>query len=199
MSGNARNPAQVLSEMLAIGPQGDGMPTTADTQYAAMLAPIGNELSLVEAAMLSFANEISPLTASNLLADYERVLGPDPYARDTGTLSIGQRQQLAYTRWVGKFGVRPADFVALAATFGVTISIEQYSLTVVGAFAGDFLTSNPEQFAWLAILPTAQIESAEASSSQAGDLQSAFAPSLVQPVLQARAPAHTTPHFSYTG
>jgi uncharacterized protein YmfQ (DUF2313 family) len=199
MSGTARSPDQVLSEMLAISPQGDGMPTTPDTNYAAMLAPIANEFSLVEALMLSFATEINPLTAVNLLADYERVLGPDPFGRDVGTLSIQQRQQLAYSRWVTKFGVRAADFIALAASFGETITIQQYSLTTAGAYAGVDLVNHPTQFAWLVTFPPAAVTFPEASSAEAGAFCGSFPASLAQPAIEGRAPAQTSPYFSYTG
>ncbi|MHB1305385.1 MAG: putative phage tail protein [Acidiphilium sp.] len=198
MSG-ARTPATVLAELLAIGPRGDGMPTTPDTNYAQMLLALANELSLVETQMLSFETEIDPLSAVNLLADYERVLGPDPYGRDTTALTIGERQQLAYTRWVEKFGVRPQDFIDLAASLGVTITILEYELTTAGAFAGVELVDHPTEFAWLVTLPASAVTSAEAGSASAGDLVSSFPPSLVQPVIAARAPAHTNPYFSYTG
>ncbi len=197
MSG--RSPTAVLDELLALSPQGDAMPTTPDTTWAKMLAPLANEFSLVEALMLSFMVEINPLTAVNLLADYERVLGPDPYGRDTGVLSIQQRQQLAYSRWTGKYGVRPADFIALAASFGETISIQQFQLTTAGAFAGDNLVSHPTQFAWLVQFPTPTVTLPEASSAEAGALCGAFEPALAQPAIEGRAPAQTSPYFSYTG
>jgi uncharacterized protein YmfQ (DUF2313 family) len=198
MSGTGRTPAQVLDGLLAIGPQGDGMPTTPDTNYAAMLTPLANELSLVEAAMLSFMQEINPRTAVNLLSDYERVLGPDPYGRDTGTLTLQQRQALAYTRWTGKFGARAADFIALAASFGVAISIQQYSVSSVAQGIGDYLTTAPTQYAWVVTLPTPVLTLA-GIGSEIGDYFDSFPPSLVQPVIQARAPAQTSPYFSYTG
>jgi uncharacterized protein YmfQ (DUF2313 family) len=194
-----RTADQVLDELLAISPPGEAMPNTPCTVFAKMLTPWANELSLVEALMLSFAGEINPLTANNLLADYERVLGPDPYGRDQQPLTVPERQQLAYSRWVTRFGVRPADFVAFAATFGVVISIQQYSLTTAGAFAGVELVNAPTQFSWLVTLPTPIETIAEASSAQAGSLVSSFPPSLVQPAIAGRAPAHTTPYFTYTG
>lgn len=194
-----RSADQVLGELLAIGPQGDGMPTHPDDVYATMLAPIAHEFAGVELLLQSFATEIDPETAENLLTDFERVLGPDPFGRDTTALSIGQRQQLAYSRWTGKYGVRPADFIALAATFGVTITIQEYKLTTAGAAAGTFLVNHPVQFAWVVTLPATVVTVAEASSAQAGDLVSSFAPSLAQPAIAGRAPAHTNPYFSYTG
>jgi uncharacterized protein YmfQ (DUF2313 family) len=195
----ARSLSQVLDELLALAPGGAGMPTTPDTVFAQMLTPWANEISIIEALMLSFKNEINPLNAVNLLPDYERVLGPDPYGRDQQPLDEAQQQELAYSRWVTRFGVRPADFIAFAATFGVVISIQQYSLTSAGAFAGVDLVNAPTQFAWLVTLPAAVETIAEASSAQAGALVSGFPPSLVQPAIAGRAPAHTTPYFSYTG
>ncbi|OYV89668.1 MAG: hypothetical protein B7Z57_11610 [Acidiphilium sp. 37-60-79] len=195
----ARSERQVLDDLLAIAPPGDAMPTTPDTVFAQMLMPWANELSLVETLMLAFRAEINPLTAVNLLPDYERVLGPDPYGRDQQPLTQAEQQALTYSRWVTRFGVRAADFVAFAATFGVVISIQQYRVTTAGAFAGVDLVNAPTQFDWLVTLPSAVETLAEASAAQAGNLVSSFPPSLVVPAILGRAPAQTTPYFSYVG
>lgn len=194
-----RSAEQVLAGLLAISVQGDAMPTSPDTMYARMLTPLAGEFALIEALAARFATEINPATALLLLTNYQAVLGPDPYGRDVSALSIGEQQQIAYTRWVGKFGVRPADFIAMAASLGVVISIQQYSLTVAGDFAGVTLVGNPTQFAWLVTLPTPAVTDAEAGSASAGDLCSSFPPNLVQPAIAGRAPAQTNPYFSYTG
>jgi uncharacterized protein YmfQ (DUF2313 family) len=198
MSG-ARTADQVLGELLAISPAGDAMPMSADTGYATMLRPIAAEFATVEALMQAFATEINPLTATYLLADYERVLGPDPYGRDTVPLTIGEQQQLAFTRWTSKIGVRPADFIALAASFGVPITIMEYQVSTVAEGIGDFLVEAPTQFAWLVTLPTPAIAAPEVGASEIGDFLGSFPPSLVQPVIEGRAPAQTNPYFSYTG
>lgn len=106
---------------------------------------------------------------------------------------------LAHSRWTGKTGVRPADFIALAASRGVSITIREYAVLEAGFFAGAEVVNSPTQFDWLVTLPATIAVYAEAGSMRAGDLVSSFEASLAQPAIAGHAPAHTTPIFSYTG
>lgn len=196
----ARSSEQVLDEMLALSPPGDAMPRTPETMWAQMLAPTAGEVALIEAQAARFEDEIDPGAASYLLPDYERVLGPDPYGRDKALLTVAERQALALSRWVDKYGVRPADFVKLAADLGVTITIREYRLGHAGAMqCGDQCVNHPTEFAWLVTLPSVTVAYGEAGVLQAGQAISAFGASLVAGAIADRAPAHTTPFFSYTG
>jgi uncharacterized protein YmfQ (DUF2313 family) len=125
------------------------------------------------------------------------VLGPDPYGRDAGSLTIAQRQQLAHSRWTAKYGVRPADFIALAASFGVPITITEFQDLQTNFFADAQCADNPIQFTWQVNLPASVMEYAFANEFSAGDLVSSFEPSDVQNVIAARNPAQLTVVFNY--
>lgn len=194
----SRSPDAVLTELLALTVPGVVLPQDPDSWWAQWLMPLANEISLFEAQAEQLMVEVDPGEATYLLPDFERALGPDPYGRDVGQLTIAQQRALALSRWTGKNGVRPADFIALAAQFGVTITITEFVLTKAGqAQAGVTLVNHPQEYVWLVKLPTAVMVLAEAGGASAGDLVSSFEPSNVQTVLTARSPAHLTPVFNY--
>ncbi len=195
----SRSAAQVLDELLAISPDGDALPLqpSQDGVWAKWLSPLAGEVSRFEGLAEEMFVEVDPGEAVYLLSDYQRVLGPDPYGRDTVPLTLAEQQALAHSRWTQKWGVRPQDFVAFAASFGIVVSIQEFTLTVVGATIGAELVNHPTQFTWIVNMPAAVLEFATASGSSIGDYLSAFEPSLVQPAIAGRAPAHTNPIFNY--
>lgn len=199
---NTRTADEALLDLLALSPPGDGMPSSRDTTWAQMLRPMAAAISDTEQSMGQFSTEIDPGTALYLLPDYERVLGPDPFGRDPGTMTVAQRQQLALSRWVQKYGVRPADFEQMAADLGVTITIREFFPGQCGRMqcgAGPGCVSAPTQFTWLVTLPKAPLQTGQCGVMQCGSPTSFFEVSLVQGVIAQRAPAHTTVLFSYTG
>jgi len=193
----SRSPASVLAYLLTLSPDGDALPLDGSGTWPQMLAPLAAEISRFESYAEEMLAEVNPGEAQYLLVDYERVLGPDPYGRNATALTLADQQALTLSRWVTRYGVRPADFIALAASFGITITIQEYQLTTAGCFAGVCLVDGPTSFVWLVNMPAAAIEDAYAGQSSAGDLVGSFAPSLVQPVITGRAPAQTTPVFNY--
>lgn len=193
----SRTPAVVLAELLALSPAGDALPLDGSGNWPQMLMPLATEISRFESFAEEMLIEVDPGEAQYLLPDYERVLGPDPYGRDATALTLADQQALTLSRWVTRYGVRPADFIALAASFGIAITITEYELTTIGAFIGVFLVGHPTEFTWVVKMPAAVVEDAYVNESSIGDFLDSFAPSLVEPVIAGRAPAHTTPIFNY--
>jgi uncharacterized protein YmfQ (DUF2313 family) len=186
--GPSRSQAAVLAELLAISPIGEALPTAPGLGgvWPEFLTPLAAEISRFESFAQEMLVEVNPGTSNYLLADYERVLGPDPYGRDLVPLTVPQRQALALSRWTNKFGVRPADFIADAAGFGVTATIREYRLTEAsvngnGAFCGALLVNHPVEFDFVVTMPAANTASAQ----------------FVAPMIAGRAPAQTTPVFVY--
>jgi uncharacterized protein YmfQ (DUF2313 family) len=195
----SRSPEQVLEELLALTPPGEALPHDAGSIWAEWLMPQSDAISTWEGAIEELLGELYPGEATILLADYVRVLGPDPYGRDQQPLTIAQQQQLAGSRWTMKYGVRPADFIAMAAALGVTITITEYTVTQAGDFAGCFLTAAPTQFTWVVNMPTAEETFATAGGSSAGDFVSEYeANATLEAFFKGRQPAHTDVVFNYS-
>jgi uncharacterized protein YmfQ (DUF2313 family) len=209
----SRTVQQVLAELLAITAPGDELPAEMPvvwtmsplgfmlprdaTLWAKWLTPLAVEISIYEMLLDQMLAEVDPATAQYLLTDFERVLGPDPYGRDAGSLTIAQRQQLAHSRWTGRIGARPADFIALAASFGVAITVDEFQDLETNFYADDECGDHPLEFTWQVNLPSTVLEFAEANGFSADDLVSSFDPSNVQNVIAAKNPAQMTVVFNY--
>jgi len=196
----SRTPIQIQAEMLALQPMGWALPSDPDTYWGARLLAVANEWSLIEAQMESFEQELDPGTAVNLLADYQRVLGPDPYGWDTLPLSSAQQAQLLHNRWVDAPIVCAGYFIAVAASIGVTITIEEFPLPVCGeAVCGDTLLPWPQHLVFLVTLPTDDSWDAICGDTVCGDTLGGFAANVLQPFITAKAPLWTRAVFNYTG
>lgn len=189
----------VRAEMIALLPDGWLWPKRQqDTLLAALLEPLAGEISLIEQTAAAMIDELDPRSATLCLIDYERVLGPDPCGRDTSTMSLGDRRQLAHQRWTARGGASRQYFIDLAAKRGVTIAIEENLVTMAdAAVAGDELIETPEQFIWTVSLALLGEVVAKADESQAGDLLLDIVLSDVECDIRRLKPAHTEVVFRY--
>lgn len=194
-----RSPADIQAELLAIGPQGPMWPRRPSSVWGQILLALGGELSRVEGQGETLALEASaPGSAVTMLPDYERVLGADPYGRDTSAMPLALRQQIVMQRWVQSAGQSRAFFVALAAVLGISIAIGEFAVAQCGlAQCGEATClPSPNEFYWTVSLPQTETvvpQCGGASCGDAGYVQTSPA----QPVIAALAPAHTTPIFLY--
>ena len=173
MSAAPRTPAQVLDGLLRLSPPGWALPRTPDSLWGTLLSVDAAVWSDVEASADAMLLEIDPRSTVNLLPDYERVVGPDPYGRDAPSqdLSYAQMQALVWQRWTDGGNMAVSDYEALAVASGaVAANITTYWPTTAGASAcgaflatdippqaglsraGDFLTDLPIAFTWFAAL-----------------------------------------------
>lgn len=153
----SRTPEQIRDEWLHdLVPPG-AIERSEDGNLAKLLLGFVGPFAMLEADIDGLSREISPGTATGLLADYETVLGPDPCGRDQGDLSVAQRQALALQRWVASAGVTPAFFKNMAAAAGFTITIEETDTPVYGRVrmrAARYGTADM-RFVWIVTLPSA--------------------------------------------
>ncbi len=196
----ARSITDVMAELLGLLPTGWAIAQSTDAIMALFLLPLAAEIARFEAQAVAQLIEVDPGQAQYLLADYERVLGPDPYGRVATTQ--GQRQAIASQRWTARGGQSIAYFVGLAALLGVTITISERAVTQCGrAFAGNATCQpTPNQFLWDVFLPTSELINSFCGASQTGTASCGFyTPNPIVPVIVRDAPAHTTPVFHYAG
>ena len=153
----SRSSTEALADIVALLPPGFAWAATADSITAKFLTPLAALASIFEGSAEALLAETDPRQADHLLADYERVLGPDAFGRDTGPLN--QRRLVAWQRWTQAGGQSPAFFAALAATFGQTISITEFATTQCGAAVcgGSNCAPTPNQFVWRVTLPASEV------------------------------------------
>lgn len=194
----ARTADAALDGLLALAPEGRLWPRGPGTRFAALLRPLAGEHAAFEEDAEALCEEADPRTASALLADYERVLGPDPCV-DWTERSPGERQAAAHARWTARGGASAAYFVRLAASYGVPVRVTEYRPSVAGeAEAGEEVASAEDRFAWEVEMPPTSETDALAGEAQAGDPLGDVMPSFLECVFRRLAPAHTTVVFSYT-
>ena len=194
----SRTSTEALADVMQLLPSGFAWPADQDSVMAQFLTPLAAMLSIFEASAEALLTETDPRDADHLLADYERVLGPDPDGRDTGPLS--QRRLVAWQRWTAGGGQSIAFFQALAATFGQTITIEEFQTSMCGRMVcGGVLAPTPAQFVWRVTLPASEVIPAICGAAICGNAAlGTIVPSpLIGPITR-HAPAHTVPVFAYS-
>lgn len=195
----SRPPRAIQDEALTLLPGGFVLPKEPDAYFAARFWPLALELSLIEAAMAEMLAEVDPRVAVNLLAAYERVLGPDPCGRDQLALTDADRQLLAYQRWTSGGNICPGYFVAAAAALNVTLTITEFPLAECGgSVCGDELVPFAQHCAFLVSLPTSRTWDAICGEAECGDSLGGFTPNLMECVVREGAPLFTQPVINYT-
>lgn len=198
----SRSKGQVQADIARHAPRGWLWPHCAQAAslslFETLFKPIAAGTADVELTAEQMMEEIDPRTATLLLPDFERVLGPDPCGRDPSTMSLEQRRMLAHQRWTARGGASIPYFVALAARRGVAINIVENRTTQAGAAqAGDELIESPEQFAWTVELALLGETVAKVDEAQAGDLLLDIILSDVECDIRRAKPAHTEVAFRY--
>lgn len=198
----ARSFEAVQAGIVSLAPTGWVWPhcaqNAAPSLFETLFKPLAAGLWTIEVTAAAMMEEIDPRTATLLLPDFERVLGPDPCGRDPLTMSLAQRRQLAHQRWTARGGASIPYFVDLAAKRGATITIIENRVTVADiAQAGDELIESPEQFAWTIDLALLGEGVARVDEAQCGDLLLDIILSDVECDIRHAKPAHTEVAFRY--
>lgn len=143
-----RSVAAALQDALDKQPGGWAWPRAPRSRMGRTLTPLAAECVRFEEAAEAQLQEATPSTADPLLADYERVLGPDPCLTPlAGTLA--NRRRAAHTRWTARMGAARRDYIALAATLGIAATIREFRPARAGGLAaGGRLYGPAWQFAW---------------------------------------------------
>jgi uncharacterized protein YmfQ (DUF2313 family) len=150
-------------------------------------------------ARQSFEGELDPGTAQNLLPDYLRVLGPNPYGWGSLPLSSSQVSLLTHQQWVDAPIICAGYFISVAASLGITITIEEFPLPVCGeAVCGDVLLPWLQHCEFLVTLPTDDVWDAICGDAVCGDTLGGFTPSVLEPFITDKAPLYSRAVFSYT-
>lgn len=194
----SRSEDQVLDELLGHLPPGWIWRRDRDSLIAALLTPLAGGIAEIEQVAEDMLREVDPRLATVCLPDYERVLGPDPCGRDTSTMSLADRRQLAHQRWTGRGGASRAYFIGLAAKRGVAITISENRVSYAGEMvAGDELVDWPQQFIWTVHLTFTEESLFEAGDGQAGDRLYDLVISDIDCDIRRLKPAHTEVFFDY--
>lgn len=143
--------------------------------------------------------EMCPGTTSEMLADWERVLGlPDPCLPELGTMQ--ERRAAALGKYIERGGQSRAYFIALAAALGYTVTITEFRPFQVGSsVVGDPLYGDDWRHAWRVDAPAVTIREFAVGSSAVGDPLRSWGNALLECSITKLKPAHTHVLFGYGG
>lgn len=185
-------------QLQALLPRGGAWPREPGAVLTLLLDGIAAELARVDGRGLDLVRECDPTTTLELLPDWERVAGlPDPCAGPAET--IQERRDRLVALLTNPGGQSPAHFIALAAAYGFSITITEFSVLRAGFRAGDACKGIAWAYAWQVNAPEETVRHFRAGQSFAGEPVATWGNAILECVLTRGKPAHTTVIFAYGG
>lgn len=183
--------AQALEGALAKLPPGWAWVRDPDSNWGRTFTPQAQEQVRFELQAEAMLAEATPSTSTQLLPDYERVLGPDPcLAALPATLQ--ERRASVHLRWTRTGGAARKDYIALAAALGYAITTDEFQPSRAGRMrAGDRVRGQRAQWTWRINLPHTLAVRFRAGQSRAGERLLTFGLPWLQCQLSQNTPAHT--------
>lgn len=185
-------------QMSQLLPPGSAWARAADSVLQRLLDALAREFARVHRRFEGLVREADPRTASELLLDWERVLGlPDQCTPDD--LTVAERREAAAGKLTEVGSQTPGYFEQIADNLGFDVTVVEYSPFVAGSVAGDSLTNGLWQFRWDIDAPGITVTSIFRAGSAAGDVLRTFSrESSLECEIRKRKPAHTVVQFNYS-
>lgn len=189
-----------LDSLQALLPPGRALTRQPGAKLTQLLEAIAAGLLAAQERLEALQVESDPRLATNMLPDWERLLGlPDDCSADL-ELSIAERQRLSFAKHIEQGGQSRAYFIALAEAYGEPgCTIEDgFSQMTCNDDCNDALYSLTDVFTWRVNIPR-PIEQVEAMTcnDDCNDALASFTLSLAECPITERKPAHTKVIFSY--
>jgi uncharacterized protein YmfQ (DUF2313 family) len=177
-------------------PQGAAWETRG-TPLGDLLDGLALELARVDARADVLLREADPGQASELLADWERVLGlPDPCL--TTAQTTPERKAAARTRYTLVGGQSAQFFVDLAASIGYTVTVEDFPTEAAAIAAGITYTGDGWAYSWrVNVAAGTVVRDFRVGTGAAGDALRSWGVEELECVIKRYAPAHTIVFFAY--
>lgn len=117
--------------LLALAPPGPALPADPDSTWGRLLDALAQELARVDEGGARLLTESDPRQSVEMLPDWERVLDLPDGCLPVGT-SLQERQAAVVARLTLAGDQSRAAYVALAATLGYEVTIEEFRPFVAG-------------------------------------------------------------------
>lgn len=178
-------------------PRGLAWPRQKDTTLTALLEALGVEFQRVDGRVQNMLEEAYPLTASELLTDWERLVGL-PEECEGLAETIQRRREAVDNKLSTIGGQSPGYYISVAARLGYEITITEFNPFRVGEdAAGDPLYGEDWAYAWQVNAPEESVKYFAAGEGAAGEPLATWGNSLLECVISRLKPAHTIVIFAY--
>lgn len=186
-------------QLQALLPSGQAWPREESATLTQLLAAMAEEFSRLDERVVELFDEADPRSTSELIADWERVLGlPDPCTVSATTLAA--RQLIAWRKLAFQAGQTPAFYVALAASISMEIEIHEFDPDV-DDFDGSLtalITGGKWRFVWrVHVLSATDFTLFRVGTSAVGERLVDGGAIDLECMIRAAAPAHTRVIFTY--
>jgi len=184
---------------LALLPPGKAWPRGTTTTLAQVLEALAVAWAKIDSRARDLLAETYPGTAFELLGDWERNYGlPEPGQEIAPTVALRRAVLIAKVGGHGMLWQSAAFYVLLAAAVGYSIEVEEPALFEMGrSTMGDRLYSGDWCHVWIVHAPVLTPRHAKAGESHAGDRIIETGNAVLEAVISAAKPAHTTVLYWY--
>jgi uncharacterized protein YmfQ (DUF2313 family) len=189
-----------FAQLIALLPRGPAWDSVGEGAFAELLYAIATEYTRISDKIVELENETFPLNTTQLLPDWERVLGLPDSCVEGVAQSRSERRAAVATRLSTISDSTPQFFVQLASDFGYSIDVIEYFPARVGrARIGDRINPPGFEFSWAVQIPPSYTQSrrAQVGDTQIGDSIATWGNGSLECLLRQYKPAHTTLLFIY--
>ena len=193
-----RSQSDYYQQLQSLLPVGDAWPRNNNSVLAMLLMALSAELGRNDGRCFDILQEADPSTTVELIANCEAWAGLPSRCMAGIAQTLSDRRSALIDRLTDSGGQRPYDYVALAAKFGATIMITEYSAWRCNMPCNLSINGVQWNFVWAVNMPanTANIRAFSVSSPANQPLRS-WGNELIECIIRHRAPAHTQVNFIY--
>lgn len=188
------------SQLISLLPRGAAWDSVGDGLFGSLVYAIASEFARVSDKICILENETFPLNTTQLLTDWERVLGLPDAATAGIPQSTTERRASVATKFSTTATATPSFFVQLASDFGYAIEVIEYFPALVGrARVGDSINAPGNEFTWTVRIPGNYTQSRRAIVGDAfvGDRIATWGQGSLEALISQYKPAHTSLNFVY--
>lgn len=184
--------------LAALLPEGAAWPRDAGSVLMRLLGGLAAELERIDARAALLMAETDPASTTELLADWERVVGlPDPCVTQAQT--VAERRAALEGRLTSVGGQSRAFFFQLAQRLGYTVTIDEFASAAAATAAGISFTGNEWAHTWRVNVPaTVGITPFRAGAGAAGEPLRAWSNEVIECQFKRLKPAHSRLLFAYS-
>jgi len=191
------------AQLAALLPKGLIWPKELTALLHTLLGAIGAVFANTHNRLLDLIEEADPRTTLELLPDWERILGlPDPCTPSDVELTLQERRARVVQKLTLGGGQSPAFYIALAASIGYAIEIEEFRPFICGlSHCGDPIGgAYTDRYYWRVTVPGPRVTYFRTGASRCGDSLGLIARAEdLQCIFEESKPGHTRLLFSYEG
>ena len=183
--------------LAALLPTGLAWPREPQSVLMQFLASLAAEFTRLDGRAAQLLAETDPASTTELLQDWERVVGlPDPCVTQVQT--IAERRQALEGRLTAVGGQSRRFFVELASRLGYSITIDEFPSAAAATAAGISYSGDEWANIWRVNVPTSvAITPFRVSAGAAGEPLRAWSNEVLECQFNRYKPAHTRVLFAY--